>query len=209
MHLGYSVPAVLERIEPFQDELVSECIILDGRQGRHGEALRLLTHGLGDYDSAIRYCLFSGPQDSASSSELRADLFRRLLDELLRIKDPSERVERTSDLLSRFSSSFDVREVLSRVPDDWSLDILSGFFTHVFRAILSESREAKVERALSASLNLQVATEFIEGTEKFGGWLENEGGEMRRLKPGDGGLEMHSQTHEHANDFGDIIEAST
>jgi hypothetical protein len=32
--------------EPFQNELVSECIILDGLQGHHGPALRLLTHGL-------------------------------------------------------------------------------------------------------------------------------------------------------------------
>ena len=215
LNLGYSVPAVLERIEPFQDELVSECIILDGRQGLHGEALRLLTHGLADYDSAIRYCLFGGThhQPIAGVGEFvepahQAELFRRLLDEFLRIEDPSERFERTSDLLARFSSSFDVREVLSLVPDDWSVDILGGFFVHVFRALLSQSREAKTERALSAALNLQVSDEFIEGMEKVGAWLENKDGVVRKLKPED-----HGQTPglvvDGGSDFGDILEAST
>ena len=189
-NLGYSIPAVLERIEPFQNELVSECIILDGRQGLHDEALRLLTHGLGDYDSAIRYCLSGGPHNAATTGtpaefaepSYQSELFRHLLNEFLRIEDPSERIERTSDLLGRFSSSFDVREVLSLVPDDWGVDILSEFFVHVFRALLSQTREAQVERALTASLNLQVGTNFIDGIEKFGGWVENEDG-VRKLKP--------------------------
>ncbi|KAJ6191139.1 hypothetical protein N7519_001160 [Penicillium mononematosum] len=189
--ISYSIPNVLTRIEPFQNELVSECIILDGLQGHHGPALRLLTHGLGDYDSAIRYCLFGGPRSSSSSStgtppeladyNLQSQLFRHLLDEFLHIEDLSDRIERTSDLLARFAAWFDVREVLDLVPEDWSVDILGGFFVHVFRTLVSQTRETRIERALSAGLNLRIGAEYIDGMEKVGPWVEEAEG-VRRLK---------------------------
>ncbi|OQE00156.1 hypothetical protein PENVUL_c057G09535 [Penicillium vulpinum] len=188
--ISYSIPNVLTRIEPFQNELVSECIILDGLQGRHGPALHLLTHGLGDYDSAIRYCLFGGPRSSSSSTgtppeladyTLQSTLFRHLLDEFLHIEDLSDRIERTSDLLARFAAWFDVREVLDLVPEDWSVDILGGFFVHVFRTLVSQSRETRIERALGAGLNLRVGAEYIDGMEKVGPWVEEAEG-VRRLK---------------------------
>ncbi|KAJ6094026.1 hypothetical protein N7467_002871 [Penicillium canescens] len=188
--ISYSIPAVLTRIEPFQNELVSECIILDGLQGHHRAALRLLTHGLGDYDSAIRYCLFGGPRSSPSSTgtqpelaehTLQSSLFRHLLDEFLQIKDLSDRIERTSDLLARFAAWFDVREVLELVPEDWSVDILGGFFVHVFRTLVSQTRETRIERALSAGLNLRIGAEYIDGMEKAGPWVEEAEG-VRRLK---------------------------
>lgn len=188
-NLSYSIPTILARIEPFQDTLVSESIILDGLQGRHREALRLLTHGLGDYDSAVRYCLFGGPRSTSSTGPLaefaehsrQSELFQHLLDEFLHIEDVSERIERTSDLLARFASWFDVSEVLGLIPDDWSVDILSGFLAHVFRVLVSQTREVRIERALSASLNLRVGTEYIEGMEKSGGWIESPEG-VRRLR---------------------------
>lgn len=213
-HLPYSIPAVLERIEPFQNELVSECIILDGLQGRHREALRLLTHGLGDYDSAIRYCLFGGPRHTTAAGSTaefaepayQSELFKHLLDEFLQIQDPSDRIERTSDLLARFASSFDVRDVLTLVPDDWSVDILSGFLVHVFRTLLSQTREARVQRALSASLNLRASSEYIDGVEKAGGWIENADG-LKRLKESDD--ERQHTSADGGSEFGDIVEATT
>ncbi|KAE8354956.1 hypothetical protein BDV28DRAFT_163675 [Aspergillus coremiiformis] len=206
----YSIPAVLARIEPFQNELVSESIILDGLQGRHREALHLLTHGLGDYDSAVRYCLFGGPQSTSSTSTLaefaershQCELFGYLLDEFLHIQDPSECIERTSDLLARFASWFDVGEVLRLVPDHWSVDILSGFLAHVFRVLLSQSRETRIERTLSAGLNLRVGTEYIEGVEKVGGWVEDGEG-LRRLKDGNTRLTVPV---DDGDDFGDMVE---
>lgn len=210
-NLSYSIPAVLARIEPFQDELVSESIILDGLQGRHREALRLLTHGLGDYDSAVRYCLFGGPRSTSSTGALtefaerplQSGLFRHLLDEFLRIKDPIERLERTSDILSRFSSWFDVREVLELVPDDWSVEIMSEFLARVFRVLMSQAREARVQRALSAGLNLRVGTEYIEGVEETGGWIEDDEG-LRKIRAED---EKQQQPAE-GNDFGEMMDAS-
>ncbi|KAA8651664.1 hypothetical protein EYZ11_003907 [Aspergillus tanneri] len=205
--LTYSIPAVLARIEPFQNELVSESVILDGLQGRHREALRLLTHGLGDYDSAVRYCLLGGPRSTSATGaltefaehSLQSELFGYLLDEFLRIEDMSERLDRTSDLLARFASWFDVSEVLRLIPDDWSVDILSGFLAHVFRMLVTQSRETRIERALSASLNLRVGAEYIEGVEKVGGWVEDGDG-VRQLKaPPSGTVE--------GSDFGDMVEA--
>ncbi|EEP82188.1 conserved hypothetical protein [Uncinocarpus reesii 1704] len=184
--LSYSISTVLDRIEPFRNELVSESIILGGRQGRHHEALHLLTHGLGDYDTAIRYCLFGGISSSHStsttmqasaSSASQKDLFSHLLKEFLHISDPSDRIERTSDLLTRFAPIFDVGEVLSIVPDGWSVDILSGFLVRVLRDLVTEKREVKVQRALSAGLNLRVGVEMLEkGEQAGGGWIEEEDG---------------------------------
>ncbi|KAK2816762.1 hypothetical protein FQN49_008010, partial [Arthroderma sp. PD_2] len=180
--LPYSIPAVLKRIEPFKNELVSECIILGGRQGRHHDALHLLTHGLGDYDSAIRYCLFEGSGTSTSQTSHsmfsrkfspsggQKELFASLLREFLQIADTSDRTERTGDLLARFAPLFDVREVLDLIPGEWSVDILSDFFARALRDLVSESRNAKVQRALSAGLNLRVCADFIKESEKIGGW---------------------------------------
>ncbi|CAG7957191.1 unnamed protein product [Penicillium olsonii] len=185
--ISYSIPNVLTRIEPFQDELVSECIILDGLQGHHGPALRLLTHGLGDYDSAIRYCLFGGPRSSSAGTQelaeydVQCELFRHLLTEFLNIEDMSDGIERTSDLLARFAAWFDVREVIDLVPEYWSVDLLNDFFVQVFRALVSESRESRIKRALSAGLNLRIGAEFIEGMEKAGPWIEEAEG-LRKLK---------------------------
>ncbi|KAL4994279.1 hypothetical protein BDV10DRAFT_177135 [Aspergillus recurvatus] len=209
--LNYSIPAVLARIEPFQNELVSESIILDGLQGRHREALRLLTHGLGDYDAATRYCLFGGPRSTSSTGALlefaeksrQSELFRYLLDEFLQIRDLSERIERTSDLLGRFAAWFDVREVLDIIPDDWSVDILNGFLAHVFRVLVSESREVRIERALSAGQNLRVAAEYISGMEKIGGWVEDGEG-LKQLRGGRGQINAGRETD---SDFGEMVEA--
>lgn len=183
---------VLERIEPFKNELVSECIILGGRQGRHHDALHLLTHGLGDYDSAIRYCLFGGstaaseyPTSIPPTTVTQKDLFSQLLQEFLKISDPSDRAERTSDLLARFAPLYDVREVLDLVPDEWGVDILSDFLARVLRDLVSEGRSARIQRALSAGLNLRITAEFLQGAEKVGGWVDD-GEEIRPLKRGEG-----------------------
>ncbi|PYH42342.1 putative TGF beta receptor associated protein 1 [Aspergillus saccharolyticus JOP 1030-1] len=207
---AFSIPAVLARIEPFQNELVSESIILDGLQGRHREALHLLTHGLGDYDSAVQYCLFGGPRATSSSASfaerpLQSELFRFLLDEFLAVEDLSERIERTSDLLGRFAAWFDVGEVLRVIPDEWSVDILSGFLAHVFRVLVGEGREVRIARALSAGLNLRVGTEYIEGVEKVGPWVEDGDG-LRRMKDRPV-MRAGGRESEDSEEFGDIVEA--
>ena len=181
-HLTYSIPTVLDRLAPFSSYLVSESIILDARQGRHKEALRLLTHGLGDYDTAVLYCYFGGPAPTSSgpidSSSLPArdqqkDLFAYLLQEFLLIEDEIERMERTGELLGKFAAWFDPMDALAQIPETWSVDLMSEFLLRTFRTITSERNEAIVVKALSAAQNLQKQAEFIDICEKLGPRVES------------------------------------
>lgn len=179
---SYDVSNILSRIEPFEQDLVPESIILDGRQGRHKQALRLLTHGLGDYHTAINYCLLGGASifhptsgsaaTTAPAQEEQAILFGYLLTEFLRIKDFSDRLERTSELLERFGSWYDVRNVLEIIPESWSVDLVSGFLISSFRRLVHERREATVTKALSGAENLQVAAAFVEKCSELGPQVE-------------------------------------
>ena len=180
---SYDVSGILTRIEPFEQDLVPESIILDGRQGRHQQALRLLTHGLGDYHTAINYCLLGGssifhptsgpvPVESIPSREEQATLFRYLLSEFLRIDDISDRLERTSELLERFGGWFDVSIVLNLIPDSWSVEIISGFLISAFRRLVNERSEAMIAKALSGAENLKISADFIDKCEGLGPQIE-------------------------------------
>lgn len=183
----YDVAAILQRIERFKDELVPEIIILAGRQSRHEEALQLLTHGLGDYDTAINYCLLGGSSiyhpvsgtlapSTLPSRQEQAVLFRYLLQEFLQIRDISNQVEQTSNLLERFGGWFEVDDVLKLIPDDWSVELVSGFLVSALRRIVRERSETMVVRALSGSENLRVNADLIERIEKAGPSVETEAG---------------------------------
>ncbi|KAL8997102.1 MAG: hypothetical protein Q9169_003538 [Polycauliona sp. 2 TL-2023] len=170
---SYDLGRILRRIEPYEEDLVPESIILDGRQGRHQQALRLLTHGLGDYHTAVNYCLMGGASifhpisgsltpSEASIKEDQAVLFGYLLTEFLRIEDVSNRLERTSELLERFGSWYDVRDVLNMIPESWSVELVSGFLISAFRQLVHDKNEAMVVKALSGAENLQVAAALVE-----------------------------------------------
>ena len=181
---SYDVAKILQRIEPFEDALVPESIILDGRQGRHQQALRLLTHGLGDYHTAINYCLLggssifhptSGPVDSAAipSREEQALLFKYLLSEFLRIEDVSDRLERTGELLQRFGSWFDIAYVLTQIPDSWSVQLISAFLVSAFRSLVRQKNEIMITKALSGAQNVKISAELIEKCDELGPQVES------------------------------------
>ena len=180
---SYDVGSILSRIEPFEQDLVPESIILDGRQGRHEQALRLLIHGLGDYHTAVNYCLLGGASIfhpttgsaalAAPSQEEQAILFGYLLTEFLRIEDVSDRLERTSELLERFGSWYDVRDVLELIPENWSVELVSGFLVSSFRRLVHERNEATITKALSGAENLQIAAAFVEKCSALGPQIEN------------------------------------
>ena len=118
----YNLSGILQRIQPHKQELVPETIILSGREGRHEDALNLLTHGLGDFDTAVRYCVLGGSgtyshisgrqkQDVMPSHEEQMALFQYLLEQFLRIQDLDDRITQTSELLERFAGWFDVNHV--------------------------------------------------------------------------------------------------
>ena len=181
--LTYSIPMVLERLAPFSSYLVSESIILDARQGRHKEALKLLTHGLGDYDTAVRYCYFGGPAPSQTidasmlpSKQVQQDLFSYLFYEFLRIEDVEDRLEQTSHMLGKFATWFDPLHVFESIPDDWGVDMLAEFLLRSMRAATSERNEAVIMKALSAAQNLQRQAQFVDACEKLGAKIEAEKG---------------------------------
>lgn len=179
---SYDVEKILSRIEPFEQSLVPESIILDGRQGRHHQALRLLIHGLGDYHTAISYCLLNGasifyPASGPSSTPIiraaegedkQEVLFGYLLGEFLRIEDMDNRLERTSELLERFGSWYDLSEVLGLIPESWSVDHISGFLVSALRRLVQEKNEAMITKALSGAENLQVAAKYVEKCSELG-----------------------------------------
>ncbi|PBP28876.1 hypothetical protein BUE80_DR000067 [Diplocarpon rosae] len=179
----YDVAAILARIAPYTQELVPEVIILDGRQSHHEEALRLLTHGLGDYDTAINYCLLGGSsmyhpvsgtlaRETLPTRDQQAELFGYLLSEFLQIKDISNRVEQTSNLLQRFGGWFDIEHVLSLIPDTWSVDLVSDFLVNALRRIIRERSETMITKALSGAENLKVAADLVGKIDAAGPSIE-------------------------------------
>jgi hypothetical protein len=180
---SYDVGQILKRLGPYESELVPEMIILNGRQGRHEEAIRLLTHGLGDFDMAISYCLRGGSSifgslgDSISGTQYpthdeQAKLFGYLLTEFLRIEDVTDRIERTGELLERFGAWYDISYVLSILPDSWSIEIFSGFLISALRRLVREKSETTIVKALSGAENLKTSAEFIEKSEEIGPVIE-------------------------------------
>ncbi|KAI4609303.1 hypothetical protein J4E80_008552 [Alternaria sp. BMP 0032] len=191
---SYDVHTVRSRLQPYSQELVSEMIILNGRQERHEEALKLLTHGLGDYNTAISYCLYGyasihrratpgAPPVSHSQIPTRTEqsrMFGHLLREFLQIEDLSQRVERTSELLERFGGWLDVADVLAIVPDEWSVDVFSGFLIQALRKLVRDKAESDVVRALSDAQNSQTSNELVEKREEGGARFERVEGDLGR-----------------------------
>ncbi|GAB0133170.1 hypothetical protein EsDP_00001585 [Epichloe bromicola] len=180
----YNAAAIAQRIESLPgDLLVPETIILAGRRNRHEEALRLLVHQLGDYDTAVAYCLrggssvYSRPQlryrsDSLPEADQQRRLFQAVLGEFFAIADVSDRVEQTAALLERFGGWFNVEDVLGLIPDTWSVDVIAGFLTGALRRMVRERHEMTVRRALSAAENSRVNYELIVGVKKKGPSIE-------------------------------------
>ncbi|KAH7406963.1 hypothetical protein DE146DRAFT_714389 [Phaeosphaeria sp. MPI-PUGE-AT-0046c] len=183
---SYDVGSILSRLQPYEQELVPEMIILNGRQGRHQEALRLLVHGLGDFNTAISYCLYGYssifrpitagtlpiPQSELPSRAEQSRLFKFLLQDFLQIEDLSQRVERTSELLERFAGWFDIAEVLAILPSDWSVDVFSAYLINSLRTLVREKAESEIVKALSDAQNSQTSSEMIEKRDALGPTFE-------------------------------------
>lgn len=199
----YDLAVIRDRIASLssvaEDLLVPETIILNGRERKHENALRLLVHHLGDYDTAVAYCLRGGasiytiyqtPQNQPPpaspegvkgpkrrdsmppTQDQQAHLFRALLGEFLELEDISDRVEQTGLLLEKFGQWFDVGDVLSVIPDTWSVDLVAGFLVKALRRIVVEKNETTVARSLSSAQNLQTQHDLIVRIEEKGPSIE-------------------------------------
>lgn len=184
---SYDVPSILARLQPYEQELVPEMIILNGRQGRHQEALRLLTHGLGDFDTAISYCLYGGssifrpsnsgyvPQSEIPSQPEQSRLFSCLLQEFLRLDDLAQRIKQTGILLERFGGWFDIADVLALIPDEWNVDVFSGFLIQALGKLVRDKAESGIVRALHDAQNSQMSAELVEKRDELGPRIERVG----------------------------------
>jgi len=157
--------------------LVPEAIILDGRAERHEDALRLLVHQLGDYDTAVSYCLRGGTsisgltpgrRGSIPTKETQTHLFRVLLSQFLAISDPSVCVEQTGALLEQFGGWFDVLEVLDLIPDHWSVDVTAEFLVAALRRLVHERHETTLARSLRGAENLRINYDLLVKVEERG-----------------------------------------
>ncbi|SMR47421.1 unnamed protein product [Zymoseptoria tritici ST99CH_3D1] len=180
---AYDLPSLTARLAPYKNLLVPESIILHAREADHDPALRLLVHGLADYDTAIRYCLLAGstifhPSSSHSSSsaplptkEEQSHLFHLLLEEFFKIPDLGDRIARSAELLDRFGAWFDVEMVLDKLPDDWAVDLVEGFLVAALRGLVTERNESAVERALWSARHLRVSAEGVDKRDEHGGFV--------------------------------------
>lgn len=182
--IGSRISKALPADKAEEQLLVPEAIILDGRERKHEEALRLLVHRLGDFDTAVSYCLYggasiyipqSGRRESLPSEETQAGLFRALLGEFLAIEDVSDRVEQTGALLERFGGWFDVMDVLELIPEEWSVDVVAGFLATALRRLVAERHETDIASRLSSAENLRVSWDLISKMDKKGPTVETGG----------------------------------
>lgn len=60
---------------------------------------------------------------------------------------------------------------------------MSEFLVHVLRGLATSTREARIQRALSAGYNLRAGAEYLDDMEKIGAWVEDAEG-VRSIKDG-------------------------
>lgn len=186
----YDSGAIRARIARLSGELlVPETIILAGREQLHDEALRLLVHNLGDYDTAVAYCLRGGTSvyvppegrrrrgggDARPPVEQRRRLFGAVLREFLAIDDAGARAEQTGALLEHFGTWFDVEEVLRAVPDAWPVDAVAGFLVGALKRLVRDRHESAMARALSGAENLRASHDLVAAVDESGPAVEASG----------------------------------
>lgn len=174
----YNSSAIQKRIASLPDELlVPETIILAGLEQQHENAVRLLVHKLGDYDTAISYCIRGGSSiyapsvsggDHIPTYQMQARLFRVVLEEFLSIEDISDRIGQTASLLERFEGWFELDYVLALIPDNWSARVISSFLVRSMRTLVQQRRASSLEKSLSSAENVRIGCNFISSVEDQG-----------------------------------------
>ena len=75
-------------------------------------------------------------------------------------------------MLERFGGWFDIGDVLAMLPDEWSVDIFSGFLINSLRRLVREKAESGIVKALSDAQNSQTSAELVEKREAAGPTVE-------------------------------------
>ncbi|VDB91306.1 unnamed protein product [Peniophora sp. CBMAI 1063] len=176
----YDALAIRERLLPHAQALPLEMSIVEGKLGMDHEALTRLAHTLRDSSSAEAYCTAgrrSLPPKIArmlaereslaawtlgTADAVPADYGRdapKLLRMLLDVYIESGKEDAAAALMNSQAATFDVSDVLSRVPDAWPLPSVATFFSRALRRSLHEKHEALIVKGIAMGQNLAIADE--------------------------------------------------
>lgn len=182
----YDIKSVYDLLIPYKKVLIFEMAILDGKLGKHRDAISSLVHELHDSTSAEAYCTSGGgvvppklalsileatpgleshrtlwsnadTKGGAVDDELKRSLAKVLLE--VYMSDRALGADRAARLLDSQSRNLDVADVVTIVPPDWSLTVMSTFLARSFRALLHERHQNHIMKSINAGQNLRVKEE--------------------------------------------------
>nr|CAG8434698.1 7037_t:CDS:10 [Entrophospora candida] len=144
--------------------LKAELAIIYGKLSEHEKALNLLINDLRDYNGAEIYCIYGGNMIgiiNKSSKKKQADkiikedknvltrrksLFLMLLNVYL--ENGNEMVDRIISLLNKQAIYLDLIEVLSLLPEYWSIEMFNEFLVKSIRKDYHEYREGQILKSI-------------------------------------------------------------
>ncbi|KAF9261696.1 hypothetical protein L218DRAFT_930596 [Marasmius fiardii PR-910] len=177
----YNPEVMRARLVPHAKILQFEIAILDGKLKNHDSALTSLALDLRDTVTAEAYCTLGGdlipnkialsildgvpgfqswkssPMFSTSKSvddDTKKELLKVLLQVYMRERDSS--AERAAHLLNAQAVNLDIADVLSIVPAEWPLQLMSSFLARSFRGRLHCRHEGQILKAIASGQNLDV-----------------------------------------------------
>ncbi|KAG7094946.1 hypothetical protein E1B28_005747 [Marasmius oreades] len=177
----YDLVAIRGRLLPHAKVLQFEMAILDGKLQNHDSALSNLALDLRDTITAEAYCTLGGDPipnkvalsliDSvpgtqswksspmfSTSKDVDDHTKKELLKILLQVymKDRDSNTDRAAHLLNAQAINLDIADVLSIVPSEWPLQLMSSFLARSFRRRLHHRHEGHILKAIASGQNLEV-----------------------------------------------------
>lgn len=165
-HRDYDHNLIKTKLEDDKDVLQLELCVVYNKMSLHSRCIDILCHSLQDFTQSISYCqhgtlVFGGSKSdqkhALASNTLQNELFPLLYDASLQMKPESVQVECTRQLLESHGSRLDMRTVLSKTPDEWPLERLSGYLLNVLRHAMKEKTRSTLNRSLARAENIKVS----------------------------------------------------
>ncbi|KAF8690330.1 hypothetical protein AX14_003009 [Amanita brunnescens Koide BX004] len=109
-------------------------------------------------------------EDGGEKEDEKKRLMRMLLE--VYMSDPKGTPARTAKLLNAQAVHLDSEDVLSIVPLDWPVQVLSLFLSRSFRRLLHLQHEGRIVKSISAGQNLKVKDETWDDLRQGGHFVE-------------------------------------
>ncbi|CAG8645375.1 7558_t:CDS:2, partial [Diversispora eburnea] len=151
---------------------------------QHEIALKVLINDLKDYRGAEIFCLQAGrvigirkgaPKKRASKKideksliTKRRTLFLTLLKVYLEMDNRDEMVDIIIHLLNTQAVYLDIMEVLSLLPEYWSIEMLNNFLVRSLRQSYHNYREGQILKGLCRGENLMIKYELSQAYQDIG-----------------------------------------